>query len=547
MNNKNKKKLIISAQKYFRQNKIELAIEEYIKILNIDSNDIESRKILGELFIKKGDKRTAISHFVKVANLYKTEGFDIKAIAMLKRILKIDENNDTISMKLGQLYVDGGLYADAKELYLDAAKKWEVQKNQAKAVDMYKKILEFEKQNSTITKLLEKYSNNTKANDDELVVESGGEEFIIDNPEEKKQSVQNKESDIVILKNDIVDKKNDKDELIIESGGEEFIIDNPEEKKQSVQNKEPDIVILKNDIVDKKNDKDELIIESGGEKFIIDNPENKSKTTRNKKPEINVLKDDDIKANGIEEEFEIEDDGEDFAIDNNKNKVSTINSSINIPEYRGEAESFNELVDFDNLSDTLEPLESPILDTVADYDPFNRGFKYYDLSKIAILENNGIMLWMKELDRQNTSTIETNMKEIFKAFSEQVDRKIGFDDFETRYNLGIAYMEMGLFDEAINEFLISSKDKSKEGDIAGLIGICFRKKGMYNESLTWFSKALQIAENNNKDTVSIRYELILDYQELNDQKNARKFAGEIMLLNPYYRDIRKIFKSINET
>ena len=502
MNNKNKKKLIISAQKYFRQNKIELAIEEYIKILNIDSNDIESRKILGELFIKKGDKRTAISHFVKVANLYKTEGFDIKAIAMLKRILKIDENNDTISMKLGQLYVDGGLYADAKELYLDAAKKWEVQKNQAKAVDMYKKILEFEKQNSTITKLLEKYSNNTKANDDELVVESGGEEFIIDNPEEKKQSV---------------------------------------------QNKEPDIVILKNDIVDKKNDKDELIIESGGEKFIIDNPENKSKTTRNKKPEINVLKDDDIKANGIEEEFEIEDDGEDFAIDNNKNKVSTINSSINIPEYRGEAESFNELVDFDNLSDTLEPLESPILDTVADYDPFNRGFKYYDLSKIAILENNGIMLWMKELDRQNTSTIETNMKEIFKAFSEQVDRKIGFDDFETRYNLGIAYMEMGLFDEAINEFLISSKDKSKEGDIAGLIGICFRKKGMYNESLTWFSKALQIAENNNKDTVSIRYELILDYQELNDQKNARKFAGEIMLLNPYYRDIRKIFKSINET
>ena len=103
---------------------------------------------------------------------------------------------------------------------------------------------------------------------------------------------------------------------------------------------------------------------------------------------------------------------------------------------------------------------------------------------------SAIKYWVEELQKQRTSTIEKNMMEIFKEFKKGVDEKIGQEDYDTRYNLGIAYKEMGLIEEAIHEFLISSKHPLKFFDSAGLLGICFREKGMMDESIGWFEKAL---------------------------------------------------------
>ncbi len=49
--------------------------------------------------------------------------------------------------------------------------------------------------------------------------------------------------------------------------------------------------------------------------------------------------------------------------------------------------------------------------------------------------------WMKELEKQRTSTIEKNLMENFEEFKKGVDEKIGTEDYDTRYNLGIAYKE----------------------------------------------------------------------------------------------------------
>ena len=47
---------------------------------------------------------------------------------------------------------------------------------------------------------------------------------------------------------------------------------------------------------------------------------------------------------------------------------------------------------------------------------------------------------------------EASIDEIFKAFRKKVDQQVEEEDYDTRYNLGIAYKEMGLLDEAIGEF-----------------------------------------------------------------------------------------------
>jgi len=42
-----------------------------------------------------------------------------------------------------------------------------------------------------------------------------------------------------------------------------------------------------------------------------------------------------------------------------------------------------------------------------------------------------------------------------------LNKEVGEDDYETHYDLGIAYREMGMIDDAIEEFRYSGNDTEK--------------------------------------------------------------------------------------
>ena len=115
------------------------------------------------------------------------------------------------------------------------------------------------------------------------------------------------------------------------------------------------------------------------------------------------------------------------------------------------------------------------------------------------------------------------MMEIFQAFQKGVDEKIGQEDFDTRYNLGIAYKEMGLIEEAIHEFLIAAKHPLKFFDAAGLLGICFRDQGMFEESINWFERALESHDRKEDDYKAVKYELILTARLKEDYLYAKNW------------------------
>src|SRR4030095_13135392 len=49
-------------------------------------------------------------------------------------------------------------------------------------------------------------------------------------------------------------------------------------------------------------------------------------------------------------------------------------------------------------------------------------------------------------------------EDIFAAFRKGVEQQVDSNDFDTHYNLGIAYKEMGLMDEAIRQFHFAARD-----------------------------------------------------------------------------------------
>ena len=164
----------------------------------------------------------------------------------------------------------------------------------------------------------------------------------------------------------------------------------------------------------------------------------------------------------------------------------------------------------------------------------------YETEKLVAAELAAIKYWIDELQKQRTSTVEKNMMEIFKEFKKGVDEKIGQEDYDTRYNLGIAYKEMGLIEEAIHEFLISSKHPLKFFDSAGLLGICFREKGMMDEAMGWFEKALAMPGRKDDEYNAVKYEMVQTARLKEDFATARRLAAEILKKDPGYRDIKAV-------
>ncbi|MCP4213917.1 MAG: tetratricopeptide repeat protein, partial [bacterium] len=171
---------------------------------------------------------------------------------------------------------------------------------------------------------------------------------------------------------------------------------------------------------------------------------------------------------------------------------------------------------------------------------------YFETEQVVAEELETIAFWLKEVEKQRTSTIEKNMMEIFDEFKKGVDEKIGQEDYDTRYNLGIAYKEMGLLEEAIHEFLISAKHTLKFFDSAGLLGMCFREKGMFSEAVGWFEKALETPDRKQDEYLAVRFELVQTFKLDNDLEAAMKHAGDIIKIDPSYRSITDIYEELKK-
>ena len=69
--------------------------------------------------------------------------------------------------------------------------------------------------------------------------------------------------------------------------------------------------------------------------------------------------------------------------------------------------------------------------------------------------------------KKKFKTEDKFLEEIFANFKDSVDKEVGSEDYNTHYNLGLAYMEMELFEDAIKERDVQESLKSK--DIAELV------------------------------------------------------------------------------
>jgi tetratricopeptide (TPR) repeat protein len=153
-----KAKVVRAAEKYLAQGKIPSAIKEYRQIVDNDPEDFTALNMLGDLYVRQNDKQQAIQCFLRIAEHYREDGFESKAIAMYKKVDRLNPRSPEIANKLALLYESQGLVVDARAQYMIIADAWLHDGQSRKALEILRKVADLEPHNTeTRIKLAQSY------------------------------------------------------------------------------------------------------------------------------------------------------------------------------------------------------------------------------------------------------------------------------------------------------------------------------------------------------------------------------------------------------
>lgn len=117
-------------------------------------------------------------------------------------------------------------------------------------------------------------------------------------------------------------------------------------------------------------------------------------------------------------------------------------------------------------------------------------------------------------------------------------------DAQSHFDLGQAFKEMGLFDEAINEFRQASQDPLRRVECLIMQCICLRERGEPEKAITILQTLLKsgLCEDEN---CSVKYELATAYETAGRTEEANVLLNDINTTNPDFRDIRSRIDAAN--
>lgn len=117
-------------------------------------------------------------------------------------------------------------------------------------------------------------------------------------------------------------------------------------------------------------------------------------------------------------------------------------------------------------------------------------------------------------------------------------------DAQSHFDLGLAFKEMGLFDEAINEFRQASSDTSRRLECLIMQSSCLRERGEYDLAVNMLN-ALLIPGLSLQESSAVKYELVLTQESAGKADQATQLLNEIDSTNPGFRDVSSRLNAAN--
>jgi pilus assembly protein FimV len=124
------------------------------------------------------------------------------------------------------------------------------------------------------------------------------------------------------------------------------------------------------------------------------------------------------------------------------------------------------------------------------------------------------------------------------------------EDPETHYNLGVAFREMGLLDEAIGELQKVCQAVDRGHTFPQLmqtytwLAQCFLDKGVPEAAIRWYERALKLSGIDEQTRTALHYELASAYEAAGNKPAALNHFTEVYGSNIDYRDVAERIKAL---
>jgi len=150
----------------------------------------------------------------------------------------------------------------------------------------------------------------------------------------------------------------------------------------------------------------------------------------------------------------------------------------------------------------------------------------------------------KAEEKPSSPAEHSPLKEVFDDFRAELGEMGAEDeDLETHYNLGTAFREMGLLDEAISEFQKVAKATERGKPFrygmqcCTLLGLAFMEKGQPGIAAIWYERALKTPGIEPESILALRYDLGVAQESAGEPDAALKSFSQVYAMNIDYRDV----------
>lgn len=119
----------------------------------------------------------------------------------------------------------------------------------------------------------------------------------------------------------------------------------------------------------------------------------------------------------------------------------------------------------------------------------------------------------------------------------EVKADVEAGDYRSHYDLGMAYLEMHLLPEAIREFQYAAQSPAFKVRSLEMIGQCFITQKQPELAIKQLTMGLALVNGDDRLALGIKYSLALAYEMVGEHEKAKAFFQDVYVVDGSFRDI----------
>jgi tetratricopeptide (TPR) repeat protein len=139
-------------------------------------------------------------------------------------------------------------------------------------------------------------------------------------------------------------------------------------------------------------------------------------------------------------------------------------------------------------------------------------------------------------EKEPTGDEDRDFADMLAHFRQKVAENIEAEDSSSHYDLGLAFKEMGLIDEAIAEFQVALRGGASPLATLEVLGQCFVEKGQYPVASRVLERALRLPDVADAELVGVLYQLGRSHEAMGNSAQAVELYERVLSVDIRFRD-----------